>query len=371
MTRTRHAPLSPMNRAGLAVLGASVALMYGTVAVSTLAPERPGRPAGGVLSTALSSPVPALRYDVVTTAPGAAAAGTKTRVIRPTAMSRLLFGAPSIRHATDGPGDVPSLETATAAETKALYDDLGYRLASVADGVMGVPRVYLAAVPDDLAEVSDIQARKSLFLRTVLPLVLRVNEEIAAERARVERIEAHREAGGGIGPEDAAWLEDRAAWYRLDHPDIPALLTRMDALPPSLALAQAAEESGWGTSRFAREGNALFGQWTTDPNVKGLVPLARAEDATHRVRAFDRLLDAVRAYARNLNTHPAYAELRAMRHAAREAGEPLDGDLLAGTLHSYSERGAEYVDTLRVIIRANGLSDLDGVRLGTQVARGS
>ncbi|WP_404381263.1 glucosaminidase domain-containing protein [Caenispirillum salinarum] len=372
MTSTRHASLLRHHRVGLVVLAGTVAALYGAVAMAVLAPEMAGRPAGGVLSTGLSSPVPALRYDVVSTGPGGGAShGSETRVIRPAVMSRLLFGAPSTRDAVAGLPEAPHVEAPSVAEARALYDELGYRLAHVADGRMGVPRVYLAAVPEDLASLRDVDARKSVFLRTVLPLVLRVNEEIAADRARVERIEAHRRGGGGVGPEDEAWLADRAAWYKLETVDIPVLLARMDVLPPSLALAQAAEESGWGTSRFAREGNALFGQWTTDPGVKGLVPLARADDATHRVRAFDRLLDAVRAYARNLNTHPAYAELRAARRAARAAGEPVDGEALAATLHSYSERGQDYVDTLLLIMRANKLATLDRVRLGTQVARGS
>lgn len=286
-------------------------------------------------------------------------------------MSRLLFGAPSPQQPAANSTEIPVVEAPSVADVRALYNDLGYRLADVIDGRINVPRVYLASVPEDMGEVTDVAMRKSLFIRTVLPLVLRVNEEVMAERARVERILAHARAGGGIGPEDEAWLADRARWYRVEIGDTSALLERMDVVPPSLALAQAAEESGWGTSRFAREGNALFGQWTTDPTVKGLVPLARADNATHRVRAFDRLLDAVRAYVRNLNTHPAYADLRAARRAAREAGTPLNGEDLAGTLLSYSERGAEYVETLRLIIRANALDELDGTRLGTQVARGS
>lgn len=280
MTRTRTESRSWQNHAGLIALGVTVGMLYTAVAATLLLPESPNRPAGGVLSTGLSSPVPALRYDVVTTTTrDAGTRGATTRVIRPTAMSRLLFGAPSPSQTVMPAPDARHVDAPSVADAQALFDDLGYRLARVAKDHMGVPRIYLGAVPRDLADVTDIESRKSIFLRTVLPLVLRVNEEIMAERARVERIEAHRRAGGGIGPEDKAWLADRAAWYKLETVDIPALLERMDILPPSLALAQAAEESGWGTSRFAREGNALFGQWTTDPDVKGLVPLARDDDA--------------------------------------------------------------------------------------------
>jgi Bax protein len=141
------------------------------------------------------------------------------------------------------------------------------------------------------------------------------------------------------------------------------MIRRADIIPPSLALAQAAEESGWGTSRFALEGNALFGQWTFA--VKGaLVPKNRDAGKAHRVRAFTSLLDAVRAYVRNLNTHKAYRHFRRERQALRQADRQLAGTVLARTLSSYSERGNKYVRTIQSIITGNQLQNLDKARLG-------
>lgn len=348
---------------GLGFLGTCVAGLYAAVGAALLAPHVPGDAARGFVSTGLSSPVPALRYDM----PHAEDGGT-ARGLRPTVMSKLLFGAPPAPAGPPPGRHVPGL---SVAEARALWDDHGYRLQRVTTGGAGVPRLYLEAVPNDLRALRDAQVRKNVFLRTVLPLVLRVNEEIAADRARLRDLAGRLAEGGAASAEEAAWLADLAAYYKLETPDVPLLLKRVDVVPPSLALAQAAAESGWGTSRFAREGNALFGQWTTNPDVRGLVPLDRAGEATHRVRAFDTLLEAVRAYARNLNTHRAYAGFRCERHKQRTKGLSPDGYRLAGTLLAYSERGPDYVETLRLIMRVNDLTALDDARLGAQVARSS
>ena len=150
--------------------------------------------------------------------------------------------------------------------------------------------------------------------------------------------------------------------YKVPADNLALLIRRVDVIPPSLALAQAAEESGWGTSRFARQGNAIFGQWTT-ADGPGLVPRERDEDKDHKVRIFGKLIDSVRAYMLNLNTHRAYRELRRARAALRRAGEPLNGHTLARFLHRYSERGADYVSAIRTMIEANGLDRLDDARL--------
>ena len=136
----------------------------------------------------------------------------------------------------------------------------------------------------------------------------------------------------------------------------------MDIIPPALALAQAAEESGWGTSRFVIEGNALFGQWTVEGD-RGIVPARRDADRSHKIKAFETLLDAVRAYARNLNTHRAYRKLRTQRQRMRLDGTPIRGRRLIETLTSYSERGVDYVKDLRAIMTVNKLDGLDAAKL--------
>ena len=140
---------------------------------------------------------------------------------------------------------------------------------------------------------------------------------------------------------------------------IDELLVRVDIIPVSLALAQAANESAWGTSRFAREGNNIFGQWCFDEGC-GLVPGQRADDASHEVRSFSSVEASVRAYFRNLNTNPTYEYLRELRAQMRMKGKPLDSRALAQGLLRYSERGHVYISELYDIIRVNDLLALDG-----------
>ena len=142
------------------------------------------------------------------------------------------------------------------------------------------------------------------------------------------------------------------------------LIRRVDVIPTSLVLAQAANESAWGTSRFAREGNNIFGQWCFDEGC-GLVPNRRGEDASHEVRAFASVEAAVRAYFRNLNTHPSYEDLRTLRASMRMQGLPLNSMVLARGLTRYSERGMDYVLELQDMIRINELRERDRVFLNS------
>jgi Bax protein len=253
-----------------------------------------------------------------------------------------------------------------------IFKSIGYQL----DGVRRhgeVPRLFLATLPRDLSTIQVPADRKSLFIKSALPLILHVNELILAERAQVIRLRTRLERGEKIGPDDTAWLDQTRERYDLEKLDFAEMLLRMDIIPPSLALAQGAEESGWGTSRFAREGNALFGQ-RIFKGTHGIVPKKRDQGKIHRVRAFGHLIDGVKAYADNLNTHPAYGLMRDARAKMRVAGKVIDGTALASTLVKYSERREKYVKTIKVIIRANSFHLYDKARLGdrlTVIASGS
>ena len=251
----------------------------------------------------------------------------------------------------------------TAAVLERTFTQMGYDLESIGDGKAEVPRVFLASMPGDIGKMRESTKRKGLFFKTVLPLVLQVNEEIAKDRERLGKLIDVKKRGQKIGPVDRLWLIVMAERYKTKRGDTNALTKRVDLIPPSLALAQAAEESGWGTSRFVREGNAMFGQWTWSSSPDAIVPKNRDEGKSHKIKAFDSLLQSVRAYARNLNTHRAYRHLRAQRHQLRVSGVAIDGLKLAEKLTSYSERGEEYVATLRSIIAANKLRRLDDARL--------
>ncbi|PHS79255.1 MAG: hypothetical protein COB59_02755 [Rhodospirillaceae bacterium] len=243
-----------------------------------------------------------------------------------------------------------------------LYASLNYDLDAVREGRGDVPRITLASLPSDLWRERETSKRKALFLKSVLPLVLQVNEQITQDRKRLKNL-ATAQKQGPLQALDRLWLAVMAERYGTKRGDINAVLNRHDVVPPSLALAQAATESAWGSSRFVREGNAMFGQWTFSPQHPGIVPAGRDEGKTHRIRAFASLYDSLDSYVTNLNKHRAYKEFREMRSAMRRQGQPLDGLRLAGTLHRYSERGADYVNELRAIIFSNDLRLVDGARL--------
>jgi Bax protein len=273
-----------------------------------------------------------------------------------------VIGAKGLR----APSLMPSRMEAEAAETAHLRAEdvnnaarldralnrMGYRLDAVGDGLAEVPPLFLAQVPPDLDEIDDTDTRKALFVKVMLPLVLAVDEEIAADRARLQDIAQRAANHQYVSAAEQDWTADLARRYDLDEPSYKRLLARVDVVPPSLALAQSAEESGWGTSNLVRRSQNLFGH---------TVDLGGDETA---MRNFTTLYEAVRAYVHNLNTHKAYEGLRQARALARHRGQAPDGQALAVALSSYSERGTAYVDTIRSLIRRNDLNRFDHARLG-------
>ena len=240
------------------------------------------------------------------------------------------------------------------------FADIDYDLAGIRAGEQEVPRLFVTNLPSDLSELPSIAERKRLFIQSMLPIILRINEVILEERHRILTLSA-KEAGE-LSRGERAWLAAVAERYGVEGGGFAALIERADILPPSLALAQAAEESGWGTSRFARDGNAVFGERTYTEGA-GMVPDRRDSDKTHEVKAFAVLPVSIITYMLNLNTHWAYESLRRERAKMRAAGAPLDGLRLARTLHRYSERGQAYIETIVSIIRGNGLSAFDRAQL--------
>lgn len=249
-----------------------------------------------------------------------------------------------------------------AVRLASTFDDLGYRLEAVRRGEAVVPRLFLARLPRDMDSLPSVDARKRLFIRALLPLVLAANETIWAKRQRLLDLVARARGGAPIDWAERAWLADLTAEFGVAAGDYDTLVRRVDVVPPALALAQAAAESGWGTSRFAHRGNAVFGQRTWREGA-GLVPERREADLRHEVKRFDGLAEGVRAYLNNLNRHPAYAAFRARRAEMRGQGADLDGAALAGSLERYAEAGSEYIETLRRIMRVNRLGALDDARL--------
>lgn len=209
--------------------------------------------------------------------------------------------------------------------------------------------------------VLEVETKKRLFFKALLPAVLAENRRIRRQRHRLRFAFAR----GWLAPGGSVHRQvtSLSARYGMQgDPNDPRfqrlLLHRVDEIPPALALAQAANESAWGTSRFAREGNNLFGHWTWDRS-RGMVPRKRNAGARHLVRIFPDVRSSVRAYLHNINSGAAYRRLREMRAVMRAAGQPLDPVVLAGGLRRYSERGQAYVDAIRALIKSNGLDRLD------------
>lgn len=210
----------------------------------------------------------------------------------------------------------------------------------------------------DFDAIEDISERKQAFFEFLAPLVMAENARVLEQRARLLDLAGKLRAGERIGWLDRRWLGQLAEEYAVDRdPDSPLesiepLERRVDAVPVSLALVQAATESGWGRSRFATEANNLFGHWCYQPGC-GLVPERRNAGAGHEVAAFDSVADSVERYLRNLNTHAAYAPLRAIRARMRRNGESPTAMALADGLIRYSERREDYVAEIKTVIRVN------------------
>jgi len=253
-----------------------------------------------------------------------------------------------------------SLGTVPARELESLFNRENYRWPP--EDV--VPALAVNRLPRDLHTLS-ISRRKSLFLRTLLPLVLAENARLLAERRWLEGV---IKEGGVSGEAQRLRLQRLLGEYgmtgtgEIDSALLHRLYQHIDIIPPGLVLAQAANESGWGTSRFSREANNLFGEWTYIA-AQGVMPLRRHEDATHYVRRFDTLRHSVNSYLNNLNRSRAYRSLRKLRADLRKQGREPDALTLARGLKYYSARGVAYVAEIRAMIDHNGLNDLGPLRL--------
>ena len=196
-----------------------------------------------------------------------------------------------------------------------------------------------------------------MFIKIVLPLILKENEKIIEDRKKLFKILGKNFNTVG----EKVWLKRRFKEYKIDDKDLAKLKIRMDIIPVSIAIAQAANESGWGTSRFALEGNALFGQWTW--SKKGISPKNKDPNQSHKILQFQILKASVRAYKNNLNTHNAYQKFREARAQLRQENKTINGLELTKYLKSYASIGEKYVRILDDIIEKNSLTDFDKANL--------
>ena len=253
--------------------------------------------------------------------------------------------------------DIPTSTVRLNASTiKQLFKDTKYNLKDVRKSKLVKP-VNLELLPNEMKMIESTKERKNLFIQIILPLILEENNQIKFDRKKLFAI-LNRSNNSNS---EKKWLNMKFKQYGVKNKDLLTLKIRMDQIPVSLAIAQGAKETGWGTSRFALEGNALFGQWTFSDN--GIKPLGADSNQSHKVMKFQVLQASVRAYFRNLNTHSSYRDFRKFRAAARDNNEKLDSLSLADYLDEYAATGVKYTEILKKIIKQNSLKDFDDVKL--------
>ena len=236
--------------------------------------------------------------------------------------------------------------------TLKIFENLEYDLKNIRLG-QAVKPVYLRKLPKDLKKMKSTQKKKDTFIKIIMPLILSENNNILENRKKLFKILAKQSNTMG----EKVWLKRRFKEYQIEKEDIAELKLRMDIVPTSIAIAQAAKESGWGTSRFALEGNAMYGQWTWDKD--GIEPTNKDSNQEHKILRFPMLQSSVKAYMRNLNTHRGYREFRNQRADLRKTNKNISGLDLVKYLYNYAETGSEYVKILRKIITQNDLTDFD------------
>ena len=251
------------------------------------------------------------------------------------------------------PSDTVRLSAATIEE---LFRSTNYDLEDVRKNKLVKP-ISLTLLPAEIKKIENSKKRKDLFIQIILPLIIEENQHIRLDRKKLFSIlnkskNTNREKN---------WLNLKFKQYGVVNKDFSTLKIRMDEIPVSMAIAQAAKETGWGTSRFAQEGNALFGQWTW--SGEGIKPSEADGDSKHKVMKFNVLQASVRAYQRNLNTHSSYKNFRSARAELRGEGEKLDSIILSEYLIKYAETGKQYIKILQQIIRQNNLTDFDDAKL--------
>jgi len=251
------------------------------------------------------------------------------------------------------PTDTVRLNASTIEQ---LFKDTDYNLKDVRKNKLVKP-ITLSLLPEEMKMIESSTKKKNLFIKIILPLILDENNRIKLDRRKLFSILNKNKNTNS----EKKWLNLKFKQYGVVKNDLSTLKIRMDEIPVSLAIAQAAKETGWGTSRFAIEGNALFGQWTW--SGEGIKPAAANNDTSHKVMKFKILKSSVRAYQRNLNTHSSYKEFRMARAELRDNKMKLDSLILANYIDKYAETGKEYVKILKQIIKQNNLKDFDDVKL--------
>jgi uncharacterized FlgJ-related protein len=234
-----------------------------------------------------------------------------------------------------------------------LFEEENYNLQDIRNG-KAVEPIFLSKLPTGIKNINNIRERKKLFIKVILPLIIFENNKILEDRDNLSQI--YREKT--LNANELSWLKSKFKEYRIKDKNMEELKVRMDIIPPSLAIAQAAYETGWGTSRFAMEGNSLYGVRTWKKG-RGIIPNERTEEQKFEVLSYKIIRASISSYKKNLNTHQSYKEFRSMRSQQRKKLRTISGLELSKYLNKYSEIGNQYVERLKKIIEQNSLMDFD------------
>lgn len=241
-----------------------------------------------------------------------------------------------------------------------LFDQFDYRWSTLDQGV---PDITVQNFPADMGTMRDVKQKKKLFFLSLLPMILTENAKVSLQREKLNHLFTQYDTTQQLSPHDHQWLKTIIKEYRFKHDPLvnesrrEQLLSRVDTIPAALVLAQAANESAYGTSRFAQQANNIFGEWTFIPGT-GIVPKGRPAGETYEVKKFTTLSKSIRSYINNLNTHSAYSDLRLTRETMRRNRQPLQAVALAEGLLNYSTRRDAYVAEIKTMIHYNQLSQL-------------
>lgn len=242
----------------------------------------------------------------------------------------------------------------SAAELELFFDKASYSLQQT-HKKRTVPQIFITNLPPDLNKLA-VPNKTALFIRSLLTSVIKVNSDILTVRTEIEQLAMKDKQGDSLTTGEQLWLQEIATSFHTDPTNYRDLLSRIDILPVGLVLAQAIDESGWGTSHFAITGNALYGQHLSKESKGTFITTPGGQV---RVASFDNLYHSTASYIHNLNTTKAYQKLRNDRAKIRLKHGEVTGNHLADTLLSYSERGQHYVDTLKWLIKHYNLDDFD------------
>ncbi len=242
-----------------------------------------------------------------------------------------------------------------------LFEDLDYDLQKIRDGEQDVPRIFIKTLPSDFNMIESKKDKKDLFIKFLLPLILKKNEELLANRNKLLDIDNKIKTFQSISKEDENFIKQMQEEYKTSTGEIKDILVKLDEISVSMALGQAIQETGWGESRFLIQGNSIFAEWTWGGD--GMLPRSRKEGLIHRIKTFPTLYDSVDSYANNLNKTRYYYGFRQMRAKLREQGKPLYGRWLMSSMTKYSTQKDKYILEVKKIIRDNNLDDFNSVKL--------